>query len=528
MGKDSKVVVIDNGGGLLKVGLAGSPTPLRVFPNCILKPKSDKKSYTGDLSDEIKDISTITIRRPIEKGYVINWDATLELWTHIFNDILKIVPEQCCLLVTEPLFNLPSIQGSMDELAFGHFKFQKVLTAQAPALSMRHALADPTLAAAAASAEWVRARCGVVLDAGFSFVHAAPVYNGEVVEGGVRRINLGGKALTNYLKELVSFRAWNMMDEYLIIEDVKEKLCFVSQDIKGDLLEAKKAPHLNTVRREYVLPDGLKHTRGFVKEWSLEAVAAQLRRKRQEKGESKEEEQVLALANERFMVPEAIFHPSDIGIPQMGVAETIHAAVTACPPALHALMWPNVLCVGGCTMLPGFTERLYRELRPLVPEEYELTIRLADDPVAAAWKGGSELAASAEYDERATTLEEYRQRGNRAFRAGHRCSWDPSGGKKGGARPASGAYNSDASTAAGPPPGAATARAPSTLGPKTKAKKKKVKTALLSKGVAPGVSHLSGTSSPAHSGGSAGTANEAAAADPHQIKRIKVKFYSGQ
>ena len=45
-----------------------------------------------------------------------------------------------------------------------------------------------------------------VVDAGFSFTHALPLFDGQVLLDGVRRINLGGKALTNYFKELVSYR----------------------------------------------------------------------------------------------------------------------------------------------------------------------------------------------------------------------------------------------------------------------------------------------------------------------------------
>lgn len=47
---------------------------------------------------------------------------------------------------------------------------------------------------------------GVVVDAGFSFTHAVPLCDGRVLWPAVRRVNLGGKALTNYLKELVSYR----------------------------------------------------------------------------------------------------------------------------------------------------------------------------------------------------------------------------------------------------------------------------------------------------------------------------------
>ncbi len=48
-------------------------------------------------------------------------------------------------------------------------------------------------------------------------------------------IDVGGKLLTNQLKELTSFRQWNMMDETYIMNNVKEACCYVSLDFKRDL-----------------------------------------------------------------------------------------------------------------------------------------------------------------------------------------------------------------------------------------------------------------------------------------------------
>ncbi len=82
--------------------------------------------------------------------------------------------------------------------------------------------------------------------------------------------------------------------------------------------------------------------------------------------------QVLALNNERFMVPEVLFQPSDIGLQQAGLPQAIVEAVEATPPDLHPLLYSNVLCTGGCATCPGFRERLYNELKPLVPDDYEV------------------------------------------------------------------------------------------------------------------------------------------------------------
>ena len=49
------------------------------------------------------------------------------------------------------------------------------------------------------------------------------------------RIDVGGKLLTNHLKGIVSYRQWNMMDQTYIMDDVKEKCCYVSANFKADM-----------------------------------------------------------------------------------------------------------------------------------------------------------------------------------------------------------------------------------------------------------------------------------------------------
>ena len=54
-----------------------------------------------------------------------------------------------------------------------------------------------------------------------------------------------------------------MMDEAYLVEHVKQAACFVSQDLPADLRAAKgsSSPH----KAEYVLPDGLSASRGFLR-----------------------------------------------------------------------------------------------------------------------------------------------------------------------------------------------------------------------------------------------------------------------
>ncbi|XWS17124.1 hypothetical protein CRYUN_Cryun33cG0041500 [Craigia yunnanensis] len=198
------------------------------------------------------------LRRPIDRGFLINPDLQRDFWSHLFNSLLHVTPSS--LLLTEPLFSLPSIQRSTDELVFEDFGFNSLFVADSPFLVHLYEASRRPYGLVS------EAQCSLVVDCGFSFMHAAPVFQNCTVSYGVKRIDLGGKALTNYLKELACYRSVNVMDETFIMDDVKEKLCFVSLDVERDLQVARKHGKDNLFRCTYVLPDGVTHTKGYVKD----------------------------------------------------------------------------------------------------------------------------------------------------------------------------------------------------------------------------------------------------------------------
>lgn len=51
-------------------------------------------------------------------------------------------------------------------------------------------------------------------------------------------------------------------------------------------------------------------------------------------GKYKTGEQILRLTNERFAVPEILFHPSDIGIQEMGIPEAIVDSIQNLPEGI--------------------------------------------------------------------------------------------------------------------------------------------------------------------------------------------------
>lgn len=55
----------------------------------------------------------------------------------------------------------------------------------------------------------------------------------------IYRINVGGKHLTNQLKEVISYRQLMVMDENYVMNQIKEDLCYVSTDFDIDMKIAK-------------------------------------------------------------------------------------------------------------------------------------------------------------------------------------------------------------------------------------------------------------------------------------------------
>jgi actin-related protein 6 len=146
----------------------------------------------------------------------------------------------------------------MNEIVYEYFSFHSYLRKPAACFTAHNfARTDPKL------------RLGLtVVDSGFSYTHIVPFINEKYQRHAVKRINVGGKLLTNYLKEMVSYRQWNMMDEFILMNQVKEQLCYVSDNIINDLELARRltrAERAQRLRKHFVLPDFQNVMKGFVK-----------------------------------------------------------------------------------------------------------------------------------------------------------------------------------------------------------------------------------------------------------------------
>lgn len=124
-----------------------------------------------------------------------------------------------------------------------------------------------------------------------------------------------------------------MLDQTHIVNDIKEKCCYVTTSFKDDLKRSRSVQPManagfffsfflafsipgNNGALHYVLPDFSRNRHGYVREQNIYKISSQFGQSRTETTEPQleESEQILYMTNERFSVPELIFNPTDIGI----------------------------------------------------------------------------------------------------------------------------------------------------------------------------------------------------------------------
>lgn len=83
-----QTLVIDNGSYAIKAGFVSGDPKLdecRVVPNCIARDRG-KKVWIGAQLEKCTDFGEIVFRRPVEKGYLVNWEAEKAIWDNTFID----------------------------------------------------------------------------------------------------------------------------------------------------------------------------------------------------------------------------------------------------------------------------------------------------------------------------------------------------------------------------------------------------------------------------------------------------------
>ncbi|OIW24727.1 Actin/actin-like protein [Coniochaeta ligniaria NRRL 30616] len=416
----SRTLILDNGADTIKAGFvtADRTDEPRVIPNCIARDRH-RKTYVASELEKCKDFGEIAIRRPVEKGFVVNWEAEKAIWDREFFDEkapLHCDPSDSRLILTEQPNALPALQSHCDQMVFEEYGFASYYRGVGAAFNAYHDVQEifRTPREPNATVE-VPAEVMLVVDSGYSHTTVTPVLQGRPLHSAIRRLDIGGKLLTNYLTRLISVRHFDMRNDTYIVNEMKEAACYVSSDFKGDLEKTwkgtrgeRREPYLTGggIAKDYILPDSHTRFKGVVRDYDPSASS-----KARKLAAGPASEDVLTLRNERFVVPEILFNPSDIGMRQPGLADLVMQSLYALPMGLWPGMLANILVVGGNARFDNFIQRLQTEIMERVPDDCIVRVALPANPVTSTWLGAANFAKHEHAERLAVTKQEYEEYG---------------------------------------------------------------------------------------------------------------------
>ncbi|KAI3793173.1 hypothetical protein L1987_35788 [Smallanthus sonchifolius] len=184
--EDIQPLVFDYGTGTVKAGFAaivGRPCHPSVMFGA-----GQKNAYVGDEARSKRGI--VTLRYPIQRGTVSNWDDMEKIWHHTFYNELRVTPEEQPVLLTEAALNSKANREKMAQVMFETFSV--------PAIHLAMQAVLPLYSSGRIT--------GMVLDSGDGVSQFVPICEGYALPRAIHRLDLGGRDLTDSLMKILTGR----------------------------------------------------------------------------------------------------------------------------------------------------------------------------------------------------------------------------------------------------------------------------------------------------------------------------------
>ena len=330
------VIVFDNGTGYLKAGLSNIEVPTVTLPALVGRPmlryaeKIEKVELKPlMIGDEVTPVRPLLeLNYPMKEGIIVNDEDMALLWDYTLNKKLNIPKGDLRsrkMLMTEAPLNPTKNKQKMGEILFekigiGFFNIE-------PQAKM-------TLYCEGA-------QTGVVLDSGDGVTHVIPIAENYLLHHQIKRLDIAGRNITNYFIRLLQIKGYsfNSTADFELARELKEKYCFVSNDIEADRKLERETSFYNSY---HLLPD----------------------------------ESRIRISDEKFEAPEILFNPALIGKEYDGIPIMMMRSINNCPIDCRTGLYGNIILSGANTLFPGFASRIENEIKKLYKKS---ALKLAKD-----------------------------------------------------------------------------------------------------------------------------------------------------
>ncbi|KAL5977094.1 Actin-related protein 7 [Asimina triloba] len=306
----------------------------------VIPTKMKRMPEEGQMTDSAFEEITVD---PVVRGFIKDWDAMEDLLHHVlYTGLGWEIGNEGQILFTDPLSTPKAVRERLVQLMFETFNVTGFYASEQAVLSLYA----------------VGRISGCTVDIGHGKIDIAPVYEGAVQHIASKRFEIGGIDLTNLLAN--DLRKSNPLVKIDIsdVEKLKEQYACCVEDQFAYEDKLKSCPV-----EKHVLPDG----------------------------------QVITIERERFIVGEALFQPSILGLEEHGIVEQLVRCISTVSTENQRQLIENTVLCGGTASMTGFEERFQREanlcsssIRPALikPPEY----MPENLPKNSAWMGGAILA----------------------------------------------------------------------------------------------------------------------------------------
>lgn len=361
---DGVPLIIDNGSGFIKAGLANRDEP-HVVP-ALIGAKKFKKFFESKYTDpnfkfgeDVKTFSAFVRPKHINtNGKISNYDNFKKLLDKIVYNCTHDI-EETPVLITD---NFGNDKSSREEIA--RILFEKY---GVPGLFMPHA---STLSLYSAKKD-----TGVIVDIGDSSSKFVPIYEGHTVETNAINAPIGGRNIDELLIRLMANDRFDMNSpaQKLFAIEVKEKYCYVALDFIKEVGKSESFSYEDRLTNE-----------------------------------------TKYLGDERFRCSEVLFDPKLYGETSEyhSVHQNLFDSIRRIDPCFREEMLQNIIVTGGSSKFPGLVERLDKEFGLLLNNsETKYKISMHENPDTSAWLGGVIMAGLPNFLDYFITREQYNDSG---------------------------------------------------------------------------------------------------------------------